>query len=171
MKYKRIHIVGIYGSGKSTLAKKLSEKLKYKVYDLDKIKYKREYDLIRDVNDRIKMIKRISNEGTWITEGTWLDYALPLYKKADLVILLVMQKNMLYLRILKRFIRRKLSKKGYLQNTIKSTTKMIQKVKQYYGGNSFITLEKHINYIKKYSKKYKIIQNKKQINEFLNSIK
>jgi len=58
-KISKIYIVGIYGSGKSTLARKLYTFLKIKTYDLDEIKYKRKYDIIRPVNERLEKIREI----------------------------------------------------------------------------------------------------------------
>ncbi len=171
MKPKKIHIVGIYGTGKSTLAKDISKILKYKVYDLDEIKYKRKYDEVRAVKERLKMIKDISKRNNWITEGAWLDYALPLYKKADLVIFLQIPKIIIYKRILIRYIKRKLSSKKYHGNNFKTTGEIIKKVRQYYDGQSFITLKKHKDYLKKYAKRVVIIKTGRDIKKLLNELK
>jgi len=169
---KRIHIVGIYGSGKSTLAKKLHKIFGYKIYDLDEIKYKRKYDQIRSVKERLKIVKHISNKKTWITEGAWLDYAIDLYKKADLVIFLEIQKRTLYKRIITRYFKRKLSKKEYFENNLKTTKNIIKKVKQYFQDpNYFMTLKSHKDYIHKHSKKICIIKNNQELNNFLDKIK
>lgn len=164
MKFKKIHIVGIYGSGKSTLAKALSEKLKIKSYDLDEIKYKRKYDLIRPVEERLKIVKDISNKKSWITEGAWLDYALPLYKKADLAIFLEIPKNTLQKRIFFRYIKRRFHKQKYLNNTLKTTLKIMDKVKKYYHDpTTFITHSKHKEYLDKYAKKVFVIKKKSDL--------
>mgnify|MGYP000491858470 CR=1 FL=1 len=171
MKPKRIHIVGIYGTGKSTLAKKIGKILGNKIYDLDEIKYKRKYDKSRTVKERLKIIKEISNKKTWITEGTWLDYALPLYKKADLIIFLEIPKRTIYKRILTRYIKRRLSKKRYLKDNLKTTKKIMKKVKQYHSNQSFLTLKKHRDYLKKYAKKVIIIKTEKDIKKVLKKLK
>ncbi|MBR9701494.1 AAA family ATPase [Candidatus Pacearchaeota archaeon] len=172
MKIKKIHIVGIYGSGKSTLARRLSKKLNIKSYDLDEIKYKRKYDKIRSVKERLKIVKDISNKKTWITEGVWLDYALDLYKKADLVIFLEIPKKILYQRILIRYFKRKFSKTRYKDHNLKTTKNILKKVKQYFHDKKyFMTLQAHKKYINEYAKKVFVIKYKKQLENLLKEIK
>ncbi|OIO41173.1 hypothetical protein COU56_05015 [Candidatus Pacearchaeota archaeon CG10_big_fil_rev_8_21_14_0_10_31_9] len=169
---KKIHIVGIYGSGKSTIAKKIHDILGYKVYDLDEIKYKRKYDKIRPVEERLKIIKSISNKQKWITEGVWLDYALDLYKKADTVIFLELPKGTLYKRIIVRHFKRKFHKQEYQNHNLKTTSNILKKAKQYYNDpNHFMTLNSHKFYIKKHSRNFVILRNNKEINKFLESLK
>lgn len=172
MNPKKIHIVGIYGSGKSTLAKKLKEILGYKIYDLDEIKYKRKYDKIRSVKERLKIVREISNKKTWITEGAWLDYALDLYKKADLVILLKIPKKILYKRILIRYLKRKISSEKYFKNNLKTTIKIMKKVKKYFHDpNWFMNLKSHKDYLDKYAKKVLVIKNNKELKSFIENLK
>lgn len=169
---RKIHIVGIYGSGKSTLAKKISEILKIKTYDLDEIKYRRKYDIIRPVKERLKIIKDISKKKKWITEGAWLDYAYDLYKKADLVIFLEIPKNRIYKRIILRHFKRKLHKAKYLEHNLKTIISILKKVKAYYHDpKHFMTLKSHKDYIDQHAKKVVIIRNNKQINKFLEDLK
>lgn len=171
-KISKIHIVGIYGSGKSTLAKKLSALLKMKTYDLDEIKYKRKYDLIRPVKVRLKKVKEISDKSSWITEGAWTSYATELYKKSDLVILLQIPKRTLYKRIFSRHFKRKFHNYRYQNNGIKSTFKIMKKVHQYYHGpEHFMTLNSHKDYLKRYAKEFMIIKNDKDVKELIKKIK
>ncbi|MEA3413921.1 MAG: hypothetical protein U9Q99_00130 [Nanoarchaeota archaeon] len=171
-KISKIHIVGIYGSGKSTLAKKLSALLKIKTYDLDEIKYKRKYDIIRPVKERLKKVKEISNKSSWITEGAWTSYAVELYKKADLVIFLQIPKWTLYKRIFSRHFKRKFHNYKYQDNGIKSTYNIMKKVHQYYQDpEHFMTLDSHKDYLKKYAKEFLIIKNNKDIKELIKKIK
>jgi len=171
-KISKIHIVGIYGSGKSTLAKKLSALLKTKTYDLDEIKYKRKYDIIRPVNERLKKVKEISNKKSWITEGAWTSYAVELYKKADLVVFLQIPKWALYKRIFTRHFKRKFHNYDYKDNGIKTTHNIMKKVHQYYHNQEhFMTLDSHKKYLKKYAKEFLIIKNNKDIKELIKNIK
>lgn len=172
IKYNRIFIVGIYGSGKSSLSKKIKEISKYEAYDLDEIKYKRKYDQIRSVKQRLKIIKQISNKKTWIAEGAWLDYALDLYKKADIVIFLEIPKKTIYKRIIIRHFKRKFHKEKYNSHNLKSTFSILGKVKKYYHDPKyFMTLKSHKDYIEKHSKEHIILKNNKDINNFLKSLK
>jgi len=170
-KISKIHIVGIYGSGKSTLAKKLSDLLKIETYDLDEIKYKRKYDIIRSVKVRLKKVKEISSKESWITEGAWTSYAVELYKKADLVIFLQISKWTLYRRISSRYFKRKFHKEDYRDNGLKSTLNIMQKVHQYYNDSDyFMTLDSHKDYINKYAKEFLIIKNDRDIKELIKSL-
>ncbi len=168
----KIHIVGIYGSGKSTLAKKLSSLLKIKTYDLDEIKYKRKYDIIWPVKERLKKVKEISNKKSWITEGAWTSYAVELYKKADLVIFLQIPQLVLYKRIFSRHFKRKFHNYKYQDNGIKSTFNIMKKVHKYYHDpNHFVTLDSHKDYLQKYAKEFLIMKNNKDIKELIKKIK
>jgi shikimate kinase len=170
-KIKRIHIVGIYGSGKSMLAEKLAKMLKIKAYDLDEIKYKRKYDVIRPVEERLKIVKKISNLKSWITEGAWTSYAIDLYKKADLVILLEIPESTLYKRILLRHFKRKFSEKTYKEHNIWTTLKIMKKVRQYYHDpEHFMTLESHRAHLSKYAKEAFVIKNDDDIERLLEAI-
>ncbi len=171
-KIKRIHIVGIYGSGKSTLAEKLSKMLKIKSYDLDEIKYKRKYDITRPVEERLKIVKNISNLKSWITEGAWTSYAIPLYKKADLVILLKIPEATLYKRVLFRHFKRKFSGKSYKEHNVLTTLKIMKKIRQYYHDpKHFITLKSHKAHLNKYAKEAIIIKNDNDIERLLEEVK
>ena len=170
-KISKIHIVGIYGSGKSTLAKKLSVLLNIKTYDLDEIKYKRKYNIIRPVRERLKIVKEISNKKSWITEGAWTSYAKELYKKADLVILLQTPKGILYKRIFHRHFKRRLNKEDYKEHNLRTTFKIMKRVHQYFHDpEHFTTLKSHKEYLEKYAKKFFIIKTKKDIKKLLNTL-
>ncbi|MFA6089493.1 MAG: hypothetical protein WC755_06520 [Candidatus Woesearchaeota archaeon] len=166
-KYKKIHIVGIYGSGKSTLATDLSKLLNIKSYDLDEIKYKRKYDLIRPLKERLKIIKEISDKNAWITEGAWTNYALPLYKKADLVILLQIPEFVLYFRIMLRHFKRYFDGDKYEDHNIKTTFKIIRRVWQYYHDEKhFMALDVHKQYMT-YTKEFTMVKNNSDLKKLI----
>jgi len=173
MKEKKIFIVGIYGSGKSTLAKRLSTLLRIKSFELDDIKYKRRYDVIRPVKQRLEKVKYISNKISWIVEGSWTSYAIDLYKTADLIVFMnipewILYLRILYLRILTRFFKRQFDDYEYKDNNLSTTFKMMKTVYGYYHNtNQFINLESHKKYIQKYSKNVVIIKNNKDIEKLL----
>jgi shikimate kinase len=172
MKTQKIHIVGIYGSGKSTLAKQLGEMLKIKTYDLDEIKYKRKYDKIRSVAERKKIVKAISKKKSWISEGPWLDYALDLYKSADLVVFLEIPERTLYKRIIIRHFKRKMSGKNYFKHNLRTTLGVLKNVRRYFHSKDhFMTLKTHKDYIDKYARKVLVVKNKKDIEALIESLR
>lgn len=165
--YNKIHIVGIYGSGKSTLAKELSKLLKIKTYDLDEIKYKRKYDLVCSVKERVKKVNKISKKNFWITEGAWLRNAIELYRKADLVIFLDIPKWIIYKRTLFRHIKRKIRHPFRKQNL----RGILRRIHQYFhDAKHFMTLKSHKDYIGKYAKKFVIIKNNNDIKNLIDTL-
>ena len=172
MKYNRIFIVGEIASGKTTLAKKISKILKIKHYELDNIAYKRRDIWTKaDYSERKKKLNKIFQRKKWILEGFYsTPWTYPIYKKADIVIILKTKLTTAKKRVIIRFLKRKfLSKKNKKTNkNIKDTLKVIKHInlKRYI---------KKINRIKKvakeHSKKFIELKNKDQIKKFLESLK
>lgn len=169
--YKKIFIVGIYGSGKSTLAKKMSKIINVDPVDLDEVKYIRKYDKIKSVNERKEHLRKTSKNTKFIVEGAWLDYAIDIYKSADIVIFLQIPEWKLYWRIFLRHFKRMISKTKYHDLNLKTTFKIMKRVHQYYHGkHHFMTLNTHLEYIKKHAKKHIIIKNKDDIDSLMSKI-
>lgn len=163
----KIHICGTYGTGKSTLAKILGEKFNIKYYSLDNIKYLVKYSKIRSVEDRIKRVKQISRMKNWITEGSWSDYAEDLFKNADLIILVKINKLISSFRIIKRQLNRDKQEKDNLFEAVKL---VIESYKYYLTKNN-VSLHSHKEIIKKHKKKYMVLKRKKDIPEIVRYIK
>ncbi len=167
MKIKKIHITGPYGSGKTTLGEKISEKLKIPFYSFDDIKYLVKWTKKRPTKEIINEVKKISKQRKWVTEGNLTDYAESIFKNADLIIILKPKKLTSKLRILKRYLFRQKQE----NDTLKGATKLIRKINKYYKGKEHPSLYSHQKLIKKYNKKFVILKNKKQINNFVKSLK
>ncbi|HEA46415.1 MAG TPA: hypothetical protein ENH99_01395 [Candidatus Pacearchaeota archaeon] len=172
MKYDRILIVGGIGSGKTTLANKLSKILNIKHYELDNIAYK-----TRDVwvkfgyPERKKKLNKIFKRKTWILEGFYsTPWTLSVYKKADLVIILEVKKTKAKIRVFKRFLKRKflMKKNKKVNKSLKGVIKIIKHINlERYEKK----IKKAKGMAKKHSKKYMILKNKKEINNFIKEIK
>ncbi len=170
-KVSKIYLVGIYGSGKSTLAKRLSILLKTKVYELDEIKYKRKYNVVRPVEERLDKIREISKKKSWVVEGTWTSYAIDLYKNADLVIFLQIPELILFKRIFLRYFKRLFSKVKYKDHNFKTTFKMMKNVHRYFHDSEyFLTFDSHKKYVEKYAKASFFIKSNKDIEKLLQTI-
>jgi len=170
MKYNKILIVGGIGSGKTTLTNKLSKILNIKNYELDNIAYKR-----REIYEkqkpqiRDKKVKLILKRRKWIIEGFYSkDWIYPIYKKAEIVIILNIKPSISKTRTIKRFIKRKFSLKK--EKTNKKFIAMIKLLKyiEDYPKKYFKTQE---NTAKKFNKNVLILNNKKEIKDFLRNLK
>lgn len=83
----RIAIVGAPGTGKTTLAKNLGKIYKLPILHLDHIHYKENW-ILRDTEERNKIIIEESQKEKWILDGTFIDTLQERVDKADLVIFL-----------------------------------------------------------------------------------
>ena len=166
LKYNRIFIVGTAGSGKSTLAKQISVMTDLTHYGLDWIVYKDTKHWKIKYSDRIrdKKLKELLKKKNWIIEGVYVDdWIVPVIKKSDLIVILKLSKHSLMKRVFNRHIKNKLDKKGGsfkdLLFILKSTL---------YNSKHFL---ENKNISEKYNKKYIILRNDREINNFLNSLK
>ncbi len=150
-KTQKIQVVGITGVGKTYLSKKISEKHNFKYVCLDDILYIKKYTQKRDRKERLKIIKNhLENKRSIILDGTWLDYDKKLYKKPDLIMIV---KSSFLLNLLNLFLRKE---KSGIFNLLKNIHLLF---KSKFNKKLKAQIEEHNNYIKKYAKKYIIIDN------------
>lgn len=172
MKYHKILIVGGIGSGKTTLAEKLSKILKIKSYELDNIAYKRRDIWIKaDYPERKTKLNKIFKREKWILEGFYsTPWVYSAYKKAEVVIILKINKRVSKNRIIRRFIKRKLltEKNKFINKNFKDFLKVFKHISEPHYREK---LERIHNVAKKYSKKIIILENKRQLNDFLKKLK
>ncbi|MGX4670292.1 hypothetical protein JNUCC74_13945 [Cerasibacillus sp. JNUCC 74] len=155
----KIHIIGGSGSGKTYLANILSTKLKIPTYDLDNIFWDNGYHKKKDKELRDMELLNIISEDEWIIQGvyySWLDDSL---KKADLIIILNTNVVLRELRIINRFIKRKLNMVPGKGEDLKSLTRLLKWNYNYKRKN----LSKAINKIAIYKEKLVFINNKKEL--------
>jgi len=167
MMYNKILIVGGISSGKTTLAKKLSKFLNIKIYELDDIAYKKRATYEKQKPKiRDKKIKSIFKRNKWIIEGFYSrSWIYPIYKKADIVIILNIKTSLSKKRVIKRYLKRKLSfKKDKKHNKkFRAMIKLLKYVEEY--PTKYFKLQKQV--AKKFNKNVLILNSKKEINEFL----
>jgi adenylate kinase family enzyme len=172
MKNNKILIVGGIGSGKTTLANKLSKKLNIKSYELDNIAYKRrDVHQKREPQTRDKKLKSILKRKKWIIEGFYSrPWTYPIYKQGDIIIILNIKLTLAKKRVIIRFLKRKflLKKNKKINKNFKTMLRLLKYVKKEEYNEKLNSINK---ITKKLSKKYIILENKKQINKFLNKIK
>lgn len=109
---KRIYITGAIGSGKTFAARRLGDawriphhSLDPVVFDLESPTYRQRFpDAIRD--DKLRDL--VAGD-SWIIEGWYRsDWLIPIYRRAEVVLLLDTPLAVRYWRITTRFLRRKL---------------------------------------------------------------
>jgi len=170
MEYKKILIIGSIGSGKTTLGRKLSKIFKIKNYELDNIVYKR-----RDTYEkyppkiRDKKTKKILKRKKWIIEGFHSRYwTYPIYRKADIVIILNIKPSISKRRVFIRFLKRRLSLKKTRKTNSKftRTLKLLKFIEEY--PKKYFKMQKET--AKEYNKNVLILNTPKEVKKFLKEL-
>lgn len=109
----KIAIIGSPGAGKTTLANTLHQELKIKVYHLDRLLWKTDWQSI-DGPTRVDTMQDIVCEKQWIIEGTYVRSSEPRLNAADTIIFL----DTHLLTCLWRIIKRHYSERGHSRRDI-----------------------------------------------------
>jgi adenylate kinase family enzyme len=107
----KIHIIGGPGSGKSYLAAILSGKYSLPILDLDTIFWDNRsshYDIKADPLERNKVLDVFLEQKAWVVEGVYYSWLSSSFRKADVIIVLTTPVWLRALRIIRRFLKRKL---------------------------------------------------------------
>lgn len=123
---KKIYIIGPVGSGKTTLARKLSKKYNIKNYELDNIIWDDENSIKRSSEEINKIFNQIIGQESYIIE----DVGRKIFERgiivSNIVYYIKLSKFRLYFRVLKRWLKQKLSlEKSNYKPTIGILVKMI----------------------------------------------
>ena len=108
---RRIHIIGSTGSGKSYIANVLSRRLNLPVFDLDDLFWNRSASTygVRTAGDmRDRKLAQIAASDAWIIEGVYHQWVGPSFDRAELILMLVPSVWVHDVRVVRRFIKRKL---------------------------------------------------------------
>lgn len=120
---KRIHIIGGAGSGKTHAARKISEMIGISTHDLDTIFWDntdKSYNQKAIPEVRDQKLKEMLLNDSWIIEGVYFKWLKESFQQADVIILLIPNYAICTLRIISRFIQRKI---GILPSKKKETIK------------------------------------------------
>ena len=122
MSEKKIHIFGSTGSGKTYIAGILSQKYNIPTLSLDDIFWDNSegyYGIIADAEKRDRSLNEFLDRPSWIVEGIYHhDWVRRSFKEADLIIGLTVPVWIRDIRVVRRFLKRKL---GLLHSKKKET--------------------------------------------------
>lgn len=162
----KIFIIGLSGSGKTHLAKKIKKKIKIPHFDIDDIYWKRRWC---EINDKTfikeKLDDFLDKNDSWIIEGVYTDFVDGVIKKADKIIWLDFNRNLMSFRILHRyFTDQKKNQCSTFQDTLR-LIKIVRESKPKVG--SYL---EHENLLKRHKIDFIKINNKKELKKYLKNI-
>ena len=135
----KIFIIGGPGSGKTTLANRLSEQYGISYYDLDDLFWDNtaaHYGTKRDPAERDALLDRILSESDWIIEGVYYAWCGRCFAEADSIRFLNVPRRVYRLRIIRRFIRRKLGIEKGKKETLRSLRDLLKWADRYQQKNA-----------------------------------
>ena len=162
----KIHIIGCSGTGKTYFAKRLSNKYNIPHYDLDNIYWdnsSQKYGIKTEIEKRDKLLLNILEKDDWIIEGIYYKWLEQSFKNADIIYILDLPKYIYKLRIIKRFIKRKLKLEIAKKETLKSLLDLLKWTDKFQNED----MKEIIKILEKYKEKVYFIKSKKKIKEIL----
>ena len=117
----RVHIIGGPGTGKSFAAGVLARSLGVTAYELDDIFWDRQaasYGMRADVVARDRELAQIVHQDGWIIEGAYYAWVGPSFDSADVIIALTPALWIRHLRVIRRFLLRKLGRIATKRETL-----------------------------------------------------
>ncbi len=158
----KIHIIGCSGSGKSYLANELSIKYGVPHFDLDDIYWDNtanSYESLMPIDRRNQLLDEILLRDSWIIEGVYYSWLKQSFDDADRIYVLGVPKHICTIRIITRFIKRKLGIELGKEGNIYSLYKLLKFASDFHKKD-FIKIRK---LLKQYNNKVVWISNIKEI--------
>lgn len=103
----KIYIIGPVASGKSTLARKIAKKYNIKYYELDNLVLDDALGIKRTEEEIMNLFNKIIKKKSWVIEDVGCNYFKCAYDKVDIIYYIKLNPILLYIRILKRWIKQK----------------------------------------------------------------
>ena len=125
----KIHIIGCSGSGKTYLANKLSDKYHVPHFDLDDIQWDNNSDTYgakRPLEEKLEMLQKICTYEAWIIEGVYYAWVQQSFEEADVIYVLDMPLFLCKIRIMWRFLKRKLHMEKGRRESLKSLYNLLK---------------------------------------------
>ena len=163
----KIHIIGCSGTGKTYFANALSKKHSISHYDLDDIYWDNTsscYGVKRPAEERYSLLSGILANDSWIIEGVYYLWCDEIFEKADVIYFLDTPKLVYKLRIVRRFIKRKLGLEKGGKESLKSVVNLLKWTDKFQKVNR----QEIENILAGYEDKTVWVRSKKEVNEIIN---
>ena len=158
----KIHIIGGPGSGKTWIAHQLSGVYNVPAFDLDDIFWDKNadhYGVKAPVKKRDAELKKILCNRSWIIEGVYYSWLRESFHLSDLIIILKTSVWLRDVRILRRFMKRKL---GMIKTKKESLTDLQRLIKWNHAYDND-NLKPALAFVSRYQDKIIFPQNGNQI--------
>lgn len=110
----KIYVLGPSGSGKTSFSKRLAIKYSINSYELDCLVYDDDNNHIRRTDEQIiEMFNNIIKKQSWIIEDVGRDIFDEGLNKCDIIYYLKISKFIVYIRVIKRWIKQRFDKEKY----------------------------------------------------------
>lgn len=165
----KIHIIGPSGSGKTYLSQKLSEKTGIPCICLDELFWDNSSaasNTKRNPSERDRMLRSATQQDNWIIEGVQHSWVGSSFEKADTIYLLEPPALLCRIRIIRRFVKRKLTGTSRKNETFRSLLDFLNWTKKFYSVNLPEIHEK----LQPYQNKVIRIKNKEELRQVMQKI-
>lgn len=167
---EKIVIIGSSGAGKSTLARALGERLKIKVFHLDRYFWQPKWKEKPVVLRRLILQRLIRNNEKWIIEGSYLDTSDIRLKAADTIIYLDIPASICFWRVLYRYFKHRHAQRPDLPEGCPEKLGLYYILKVL--GFPLFKREKLYKWLGKFNDEKKVyaLQSKLEVEEFLSRL-
>lgn len=150
----RIHIMGPPGSGKTVLGQRLAAGLNIPFHELDSIAWEGGFPGIeRSLEDRLRDIRQIADQPSWVTEGIFLLWTDDLLSAADYIIWLDIGLPVTFWRIVTRRLRRSVARQNPPTGLRQQFRFIAQVVSYYFKKENIDTRAFTANHLRDYAEK------------------
>ncbi len=164
----KIYVLGGVCSGKTWLTELISKKLKIPHYNLDDLYFTKKYDEKRSSVKRAQLIKKIAAKKNWVAEGVYSSWTMPLLQSADSVVIINPPTS---IRIYRFFVREFKKKSFFKHKKFLEFVNFTKSAFKYNKKSQNKGFHHHVSVLKENQIKFKVLKTKKQIQDFVKSLK